>query len=308
MIQPMSVEKCTRSPGPMSDWYAASRAIETRKPPWTWSTPFGRPVVPEVYASRYGASESTCTGSTAPVRPATSSSQKTSRPADIGASEPSRRHTTTRSTDGAVRSASSAISFIATTWPRRSEPSAVISAVAPASASRAAIAWAAKPEKIGTCTAPRCASACEAIATSGAIGRNVPTTSPSPIPSAARPSASRYTSRESSAHESARRPPSSGCQTAASPSSPAQRWTQFHARLSLPPTNQRAHSGPRDSSSTASHGCENSSPRSSTTAGQNRSGSSTETRWSAWKSAQPRRRISRVTFACSTTSALGSQT
>src|SRR5438093_385473 len=35
MIQPMSVAKCTRSPGWTSDWYAASRAIEARNPPCT---------------------------------------------------------------------------------------------------------------------------------------------------------------------------------------------------------------------------------------------------------------------------------
>ena len=48
MIQPMSVAKWTTSPSFTSVWYATSRAIETRKPPWTCSTPFGRPVVPDV--------------------------------------------------------------------------------------------------------------------------------------------------------------------------------------------------------------------------------------------------------------------
>ena len=48
MIQPMSVAKCTRSPARTSVWYAASRAIDARKPPCTCSAPFGRPVVPEV--------------------------------------------------------------------------------------------------------------------------------------------------------------------------------------------------------------------------------------------------------------------
>ena len=41
MIQPMSVAKWTTSPSFTSVWYATSRAIETRKPPWTCSTPFG---------------------------------------------------------------------------------------------------------------------------------------------------------------------------------------------------------------------------------------------------------------------------
>ena len=47
----------------------------------------------------------------------------------------------------------------------------VIATFAPASWRRCATAGAAKPEKIGTCTAPMCAHACEAIATSGHIGR-----------------------------------------------------------------------------------------------------------------------------------------
>ena len=55
--------------------------------------------------------------------------------------------------------------------PRRSDQSAVITTFAPESWSRWTIAGAAKPEKIGTCTAPTCAQACEAIATSGLIGR-----------------------------------------------------------------------------------------------------------------------------------------
>src|SRR5206468_1318329 len=52
MIQPMSVAKCTTSPSCTSAWYAVSRAIETRKPPCTCTTPFGFPVVPDVYVSR----------------------------------------------------------------------------------------------------------------------------------------------------------------------------------------------------------------------------------------------------------------
>ena len=48
MIQPMSVAKWMRSPALTSLWYAASRAIETRKPPCTCSAPFGFPVVPDV--------------------------------------------------------------------------------------------------------------------------------------------------------------------------------------------------------------------------------------------------------------------
>ena len=73
----------------------------------------------------------------------------------------------------------------------------------------------------------------------------------------------------------------SACQTAAGESARgprAQRCTQFQARLSRPPTNQVAHSGPRERSTTASQGPENSSPMSSIASGQNHSGSSAERR------------------------------
>ena len=66
-------------------------------------------------------------------------------------------------------------------------------------------------------------------------------------------------------------------------------WTQFQARLSLPPVNQVAHSLPRDVSTTCSQGSENSRPRSSIRAGQKRSGSSTEMRWRSSYRSTPRR-------------------
>ena len=47
----------------------------------------------------------------------------------------------------------------------------MIATFASESMSLCATAGAAKPEKIGTWTAPMCAQACEAIATSGDIGR-----------------------------------------------------------------------------------------------------------------------------------------
>ena len=58
-----------------------------------------------------------------------------------------------------------------TSRPRRSEERAVIATFAPESTSRCATAGAANPEKTGICTAPTWAQACEAIATSGDIGR-----------------------------------------------------------------------------------------------------------------------------------------
>ena len=48
MIQPRSVNQNRRSSGCRSVWYATSLAIFTRKPPWTWTEPLGRPVVPLV--------------------------------------------------------------------------------------------------------------------------------------------------------------------------------------------------------------------------------------------------------------------
>ena len=161
--------------------------------------------------------------------------------------------------------------------PRRSDQSAQMTTFACESSSRDAIAGAAKPEKMGTCTAPTCAHACEATATAGHIGMKMATRSPASTPSSTRASASCVASREASAHVSESRAPSSYNPTSAS-ASEACRWRQMRATFSVPPANHRAHSGPRDASTTVSHGRENSSPRSSITSGQNRSGSSTEMR------------------------------
>ena len=54
--------------------------------------------------------------------------------------------------------------------PRRSDQFAARTTFACASCRRAAIAGAAKPEKIGTWTAPMCAQAWEATAAAGLIG------------------------------------------------------------------------------------------------------------------------------------------
>ena len=58
MIQPKSANQKRRSPGRQSNWNATSSAIFTRKPPCTWTEPFGRPVVPDVYAMKSGCSAS----------------------------------------------------------------------------------------------------------------------------------------------------------------------------------------------------------------------------------------------------------
>ena len=100
--------------------------------------------------------------------------------------------------------------------------------------SRCRIAGAAKPEKIGTCTAPMCAHACEATAAAGDIGMKIATRSPGSTPSATSASASRVTSVESSANVHSRRSPFSPRSTAASASGVrrAQSWTHARATLS----------------------------------------------------------------------------
>ena len=148
---------------------------------------------------------------------------------------------------------------------------------------RCATAGAAKPEKIGTWIAPMCAQAWDATGTSGDIGRKIATRSPSRTPRRSSASASLVTSRDSSWNVCSRRDPSSPSpiEAIASGRRSAQRCTQFQAMLTFPPTNQVAHSGPRERSTTCSHGCENSSPMSSIAAGQNHSGSSCERRTSS---------------------------
>ncbi len=116
---------------------------------------------------------------------------------------------TTCSSAGELARASSRISAIGTTRPRRDDASTVTATFASESWSRCATAGAAKPEKIGTCTAPMCAHACDATAASGDMGRYVATRSPGSTPSATSASASRVTSRDCSANVSSRREPSS---------------------------------------------------------------------------------------------------
>ncbi len=126
----------------------------------------------------------------------------------------------------------------------------VITTFASLASSRCATAGAAKPEKIGTWIAPTCAIACEATATSGDIGRKIPTRSPGSTPSAARRSARRVTSCESAAKVSSRREPSSPRPTTATAPGrrSAQRCTQLRGIEIRPPGNQVVHSGPRESS------------------------------------------------------------
>ena len=276
MIHPMSVAKWMRSPGLTFVWYATSRAIETRKPPWTWSAPFGFPVVPDVYASRYGCSESTCLGGRSPDVFSTSSSQKRSRPTSSArrrgpaaarrpCARPSARIAAPRR-----RSASSARPARAAATRRR-----VISAFAFASCEPRGDRRrreAGEDRHLNRAEMRACVRRDRDLRRHGQEDPD----------RVARADADRderlrragTPRRDSSRHVSAPRVPSSPCQTAASSGklAGAQRWTQFQARLSFPPVNQVAHSGPRECRPPAPRARENSSPRSSITAGQNRSG------------------------------------
>ena len=116
MIQPRSVSQKRTSSGWQSAWNPTSSAILARKPPCTCTAPFGRPVVPLVYATKSGCSESTGAGRERLVGPerASSSASVRSRPGghrqvvapDRGARPRRSRPTATAAT------AASAVSFI----------------------------------------------------------------------------------------------------------------------------------------------------------------------------------------------------
>ncbi len=117
---------------------------------------------------------------------------------------------------------------------------------------RCATAGAAKPEKTGTWIAPRWATACEATATSGDIGRKIATRSPgSDAERRELLGEPRDVARELREGERG------ATAVLAEPDrrdgvgrAPAQRCTQFSAIERRPPTNHVAHSGPRDRSTT----------------------------------------------------------
>ena len=98
------------------------------------------------------------------------------------------------STPSAASTARSAVAFIGTTWPLRSEPSAVINTFVRASASRAATASGPNPLKIGTQIAPIFEQAMMAATASGIIGRKMPTVSRASTPKERSPRASRSVS------------------------------------------------------------------------------------------------------------------
>src|SRR5262245_28261525 len=239
------------------------------------------------------------------------SSHRTSRAASHGASARRRRSTmTTCRTVPARATASSAVSFMRTTLARRGKPSAVISTAAPASSSRFAIASAPNPENRGSHTAPSFEHAITATTASGVGGRKIPTASSARTPSADRPCASRSEASRSSRYETRRVVPSSPSQAIAVASGvrSAQRSTQLWARFTEPPPNQVDHSTPWELSRIDPYGSKNSSPRSRIAASQNHSTSEVERSIRSCSVVMPWARISRVTFARSTTSGVGLHT
>ena len=146
---------------------------------------------------------------------------------------------------------------------------------------------------------------------SGIIGMNTATASPLPTPASRRPAAAWSTAARSSANVSERTVPVSDSPISATWSRvsgrSAQRSTQLVTRLILPPSNHVAHGMPRETSSTRPYGAWNSIPRSLTAASQYHWTSSTERRRSSSIVSIPCARMSRVTFARSTYSGVGSQ-
>ena len=234
--------------------------------------------------SRYGCSASSSSGGSSPAtrRPPRPTQVA---PACIGTSAPSRRHTIIASRDGDSAAASSAICFIGTTRPRRSEPSAVISTFA----SRVL-----QPRGDGRRGEPRedrhldRAHVRARVRGDRRLGRHRQVDRDA----VARLDAERderlreprhlvrqLRERQLGARRRPRRarPPRRVRRCASRPAvhavpgdvQPARRRTRS-------PTPARARR-----STTRSHGAQNSSPRSSTTAGQNHSGSSCERCWRA---------------------------
>ena len=210
---------------------------------------------------------------------AMASSHVMSRPAVHATSVPRCGWTTTEWTVGAAATASSTVCLIGTVTPRRVVASAVITATAPESTSRDAIAVAENPEKTGTATAPAHAMAWNAVIAATDIGMTRATRSPGTTPSVRKPPAKCATSSVSWPNVRAVTAPSSRSAMTAgwSAAAPAAwRPTQLHARFSVAPTNHVVHAGPALVSQTCSNGSRN--PRSSqvTTASQNHSGSSSD--------------------------------
>ena len=107
---------------------------------------------------------------------------QTSRPSFIGASLSARLTTKIVSIESTSPMTSSTCSLIGAVLPLRRAPSTVTSALASENSMRSLTDSAEKPPKTTLWIAPMRAHASIATATSGIIGRKIPTTSPLPMP------------------------------------------------------------------------------------------------------------------------------
>ena len=133
--------------------------------------PLGLAVVPDVYMTYSGCSESCGSAVCWSDCRSTRSCHQWSRPSVHGVSCPVRRTTSTLFTSGVSVSASSTAGLSALAAPRRYPPSAVITSVAAQSMIRLRSASAEKPPKTTVCGAPSRAQASIATTVSGIIGR-----------------------------------------------------------------------------------------------------------------------------------------
>ncbi len=134
------------------------------------STPFGFPVLPDVYRMNSGCSLSSGSAGQSALAAATRSCHQWSRPAFISTAVLQRLSTTHVRTLGDFSSAASTFAFRGITLPRRQPPSAVMTSFACASLLRSATASAEKPPKMTEWVAPMRAQASMATAASGTIG------------------------------------------------------------------------------------------------------------------------------------------
>ena len=201
MIQPMSVSQNRTSSGPQSAWNPTSSAIFARNPPWTCTAPFGRPVVPLVYATNSGCSESTGRASNGDVgAEAGELGEREVAPGrhrQVVAAEArhdddglDRRDRGDRRVGGLLHRHELAPAHGAVGGDERLRVGVLRAGSRPRRRR--------SPEKIGRKIAPSFATAITAATVSGIIGRKSPTASPSPTPRAASPCAMRSVSARSS--------------------------------------------------------------------------------------------------------------
>src|SRR6266850_1027236 len=171
--QPMSEVVNIVSPGSPQKRCFIEAVSATAWPPTSRCTPFGRPVVPDVYKMYEGWFDSSHAHETlAPACSLASDAQSTSRPVTLGmlGSSPRRKMSTLFGGCLATLSDSSTSDLYSTGLPMRLPPSAVIISAGCASSMRAARLAAAKPPNTTEWIAPSRAQERMAKAASGIIG------------------------------------------------------------------------------------------------------------------------------------------